>query len=411
MSGLDSKDESLINQSFLEKGFDGVLHTLKGMIDTWKTKTLDIVVTGQSGVGKSSFLNALRDLTADDEGAAAVGVVETTVSIQPYPHPNFPNITFWDVPGVGTTNWPQNTYLKDIEFEKFDFYIILTATRFMKLDTWLAHELQKSGKKCFFVRTKIDSDLENERRAHPKTFNRAITIERIRNDCEKHAKEVGQKYGLTLESTPIFLISSFDILDFDFPALKERLIVDVPVLKMETMLLTLSGQTKKLLEQKKEMLAKRIPKVAILSAIGGAIPVPGVSLAVDMELLKSELAFYRQQFGLDQNSLAHTKLMVNRYSEESKSNSLADKVHKFVEEYIISDNFQMLNYLAVQTTSESAENVLRIGLPVIGCLFSAGLSYGVTCATLRKYLNENAEAGFQLLELISKTVKEHAGLV
>jgi hypothetical protein len=36
----------------------------------------------------------------DDEGAAKVGVVETTRDVQPYPHPDYPNIVFYDLPGL-----------------------------------------------------------------------------------------------------------------------------------------------------------------------------------------------------------------------------------------------------------------------------------------------------------------------
>ncbi len=36
----------------------------------------------------------------EDEGAAKVGVVETTRIIQSYSHPSYPNLVFYDLPGV-----------------------------------------------------------------------------------------------------------------------------------------------------------------------------------------------------------------------------------------------------------------------------------------------------------------------
>ena len=42
---------------------------------------------GRSGAGKSSFINAIRNLTTDSEGAAAVDVVERTKEPTPYCHP------------------------------------------------------------------------------------------------------------------------------------------------------------------------------------------------------------------------------------------------------------------------------------------------------------------------------------
>ena len=36
----------------------------------------------------------------EDEGAAKVGVVETTRIIQSYSHPSYPNLVFYDLPGL-----------------------------------------------------------------------------------------------------------------------------------------------------------------------------------------------------------------------------------------------------------------------------------------------------------------------
>ena len=43
---------------------------MEEMREGWKSIALNVAVTGNSGVGKSSFINAIRGLTADDEGGA-----------------------------------------------------------------------------------------------------------------------------------------------------------------------------------------------------------------------------------------------------------------------------------------------------------------------------------------------------
>ena len=58
---------------------------------------------------------AVRRLTADDEGAAAVGVTETTTDITDYPHPNNEMLKFWDLPGVGTPRFTKDRYLEAIQ--------------------------------------------------------------------------------------------------------------------------------------------------------------------------------------------------------------------------------------------------------------------------------------------------------
>uniref|UniRef100_A0A3Q3CJD3 IRG-type G domain-containing protein n=1 Tax=Haplochromis burtoni TaxID=8153 RepID=A0A3Q3CJD3_HAPBU len=126
--------------------------------------TLNIAITGETGSGKSTFVNAFRGLSDDEEGAAPTGVTECTMEVKEYFHPNYPNVKFWDLPGVGTPNFPSDTYLESVGFEKFDFFIIIAAARFKENDVKLAQEIQRMKKKFYFVRSKIDDDINAERK-------------------------------------------------------------------------------------------------------------------------------------------------------------------------------------------------------------------------------------------------------
>jgi len=57
-------------------------------------------------------------LSADDEGAAPVGVTETTSDIAHYAHPNNHMLKFWDLPGVGTPSFPRDSYLEAIQVKR-----------------------------------------------------------------------------------------------------------------------------------------------------------------------------------------------------------------------------------------------------------------------------------------------------
>ena len=59
--------------------------------------------------------------------------------------------------------------------------------------------------------------------------------------------------------------------------------------------LNLSGVSKKLIEMKAEELSSRIKWVALASAVGGAIPIPGLSAVVDIALVTKELKFQKEQ--------------------------------------------------------------------------------------------------------------------
>jgi len=100
-----------------------------------KTIPLNIAVIGNSGVDKSSFINTIRGLTADDEGAAEVDAVECTSEIESYPHPNNELLKLWDLPGVGTDTFPKHTYLEAIHVDCYEFFLLISATRFTENDT------------------------------------------------------------------------------------------------------------------------------------------------------------------------------------------------------------------------------------------------------------------------------------
>ncbi len=53
-----------------------------------------IGITGESGCGKSTFINTMRGLDAEDPNAAEVGVTECTTEPTPYVHPNHPGDAF-----------------------------------------------------------------------------------------------------------------------------------------------------------------------------------------------------------------------------------------------------------------------------------------------------------------------------
>uniref|UniRef100_A0A3Q4GZR1 IRG-type G domain-containing protein n=1 Tax=Neolamprologus brichardi TaxID=32507 RepID=A0A3Q4GZR1_NEOBR len=151
------------------------------ILDQQKNTPLNIAITGECGSGKSTFVNALRDLSDEDENSAPTGTVETTKEATLYTYPNYPNVKIWDLPGIGTAKFPAAKYLEHVEFQKFDFFIIISDTRFRENDVKLVHEIQRMKKKFYFVRSKIDNDLRMEQKK--KVFNEEETLSKIRNNC------------------------------------------------------------------------------------------------------------------------------------------------------------------------------------------------------------------------------------
>ncbi|KAJ7387309.1 Interferon-inducible GTPase (IIGP) [Desmophyllum pertusum] len=55
-------------------GVSNIEEFFKKTLDRWQNIEVNIGITGDSGAGKSSFINAIRGLDDDDEKAAEVGV-------------------------------------------------------------------------------------------------------------------------------------------------------------------------------------------------------------------------------------------------------------------------------------------------------------------------------------------------
>ncbi|RXN16693.1 interferon-inducible GTPase 5-like protein [Labeo rohita] len=190
----------------------------KMKMDQFFNVPLNVAVTGNTGSGKSSFVNALRGLKDDDVGAAPTGVTETTMAPVMYEHPEMPNVKIWDLPGIGSPNFKAKKYLKDVKFNTYDFFIILSSVRFMENDIMLAKEIRKQKKGFYFVCSKIDNDISSEKKK--KGFDEQKVLSIIREDCQKNLKELGDP--------KVFLISSHDLEEYDFESLQNILEDELP---------------------------------------------------------------------------------------------------------------------------------------------------------------------------------------
>uniref|UniRef100_A0A3Q3F332 IRG-type G domain-containing protein n=1 Tax=Labrus bergylta TaxID=56723 RepID=A0A3Q3F332_9LABR len=323
-------------------------------LDKRQIVPLNIAVTGQSGSGKSSFVNAIRGIDNKDEKAAPTGCVETTMEVTPYPHPIYPNVTIWDLPGIGSIKYPTAKYLKKVGFKKFDFFII-SADCFRENDVKLAKDIQKM--KFYFIRSKIDDNIRNEKRSQ-KEFNEERTLTQIRSNCLQ---------DLRLQSPQVFLVSSFDLKLYDFPLLVETLKEELPELKKDAFLLAMPNISLDLIKEKKKAFQAKVKYWAILSAAVAGVPVPGVSMAVDTALLVAVVTRYVLGFGLDIPSL---KRMAN-YSSVP---------HEELKKVIMSP------LIAVKVTPELAEEGTRL-IPLLGIPAAACLSFTFTYRSLNMILN------------------------
>ncbi|XP_063353860.1 interferon-inducible GTPase 5-like [Pelmatolapia mariae] len=347
---------------------------------------LNIAITGETGSGKSTFVNALRGMSDDDEGAAPTGVTEITLEVTPYPHPNYPNVKLWDLPGIGTTKFPAKKYLELVGFEKFDFFIIISDTRFRENDVKLAQEIQKMKKKFYFVRSKIDDNLRAERRK--RHFVEEETLTKIRDDC------VHRLRGLGIGSPQVFLVSSFELHLYDFSLLQQTLDRDLPKNKRDTLLFVMPNINPEIIIKKKKAFQSKIKYYATLSAAVAAVPLPGLSIAVDAAVLVGAVTHYVHAFGLDIPSLQrlsdrtgvpYTDLRAVIISPLAAAEITKDLLLKVIA--------QLAGTVALIAAEEATRWIPFIGIPV-----AMGLSFTTTYKVLNLLLEKLADDAQRVFE-------------
>ncbi|XP_030220099.1 interferon-inducible GTPase 5-like [Gadus morhua] len=338
---------------------------------------LNIAVTGQSGVGKSTFLNAFRGIDNTDERAAPTGEVETTMKPKAYPHPTYPNVALWDLPGIGTPRYPADQYMKLVEFEKFDFFILVSDIRFNENDAKLAKEIKKMGKKLYFVRSKIDNSLRVAPRS-PKEYDEEKTLQEIREYCIRALE------GQGVASPQVFLMSSFDLHLYEFRALQDTMERELPSHKRDVLILALPNICKSTINKKKEVFRSQIWHYALLSATVAAVPIPGISIVFDVGILVKVLQDYLFGFGLDKMSLEKCSSATNTPLDELRAMLNCICCGKDVTKELV---LLMLKSATVALIGLAAEEGSRF-IPFIGIPIAAALSFTTIYMFLSSNLNE-----------------------
>ncbi|XP_072126553.1 interferon-gamma-inducible GTPase 10-like [Mobula birostris] len=212
-------------QSMYSKGdVVTVILELKRKAEDLAGVKINVAVLGDVGSGKSTFINAMRDVRSDDPGAASTGNGEASKEPTAYHLPSLPDIQLWDLPGLNAFGFELKRYLKQVNFESYDFYIIVSQARFRECDGELSKRIQAQQKEFYYIRSKIDND------AYSMQMQRIDFSQgkmQIIQDCHKNFKSVGVK------PPAIFLISSFDVKEYDFPKLKSTLATDLQSIRLK----------------------------------------------------------------------------------------------------------------------------------------------------------------------------------
>ncbi|KAH7907802.1 P-loop containing nucleoside triphosphate hydrolase protein [Hygrophoropsis aurantiaca] len=119
-------------------------------------------IAGSAGAGKSSLINSFRGLRNLQGGAAATGVVETTLQTGRFPDPNPQNPFVWyDIPGAGTLKIPDWQYFNSQGLYVFDCIVVLFDNRFTMTDIAILANCARFDIPTYIVRSKSDVQIRN----------------------------------------------------------------------------------------------------------------------------------------------------------------------------------------------------------------------------------------------------------
>lgn len=234
-----------IKDSIKNKKYSELLETLKSETKVLPDGHIRIAVTGRSGVGKSSLINALLGLEPNTPGAAAVGPVETTFKVQEFQFPRNENIKLVDLPGVGTPEFPKETYIEKVNLTECNALVIISE-RLSDHDVWLLKVAKDNHIPTFFVRSKVGSIIDNQCKADRHTSREIVTAKVLKS---MKTQSICADY----EVETMYLIDSYETDKYDF----KRLVRDIADCNDKirlTLVQSLNVQSKILIDLKKECL-------------------------------------------------------------------------------------------------------------------------------------------------------------
>lgn len=369
---LESEEAKILRQISEKGGPTAVEQYIQTHLDRWKTEKVKLAVTGRSATGKSTFINAMRNLKVGDNGYAPSGTGNTTKVPMPYEDPKNPNIIYYDLPGFATLKFNKENYVKDMALYDYDYFFIFFDKVIGEDDYWVVTQLKELGKKFCLVRSKIDEDINNAK------YDGADENDVIPSIRQKINQDINSNnYSLLENREAIFVISSRNKRLGDMDALVNHMEANLSSLKFEVIMYSLESITNKTIEKKYKVLKKRIRWITAITAGVAAIPVPGIDLAINIEVLLHEIRHYINVFGLNESKI---KSLIEFDLTQLKC-KLLDPLVKDFSKLVLSQLGKLLSTYAV-------ESVLDIILPAIGSIISAGTTAVIVYPFLIGVLND-----------------------
>ena len=145
---------------------------------------------------------------------------------------------------AGTPSCPDvKNFCEKVDLKKYNIFLILSAFRFTNNNLQVAKKVESMNKSFFFVRTKIDQDIEDQKFDYKEKDEESILSE-IREDFQENLS------GLEGSNKKVFLISNRHQEKWDFPCLREAILDALLPHQRDSLILSLTADTKDVMKLK-----------------------------------------------------------------------------------------------------------------------------------------------------------------
>lgn len=332
---------------------------LKENLKKEQKNKLKIALFGQPGAGKSSIINALVGADVVSSGVSTDKTVEAQLI-------EWQDLLLVDLPGYGTSKFPENKYFDQFDIDSFDIYLCVFSGKFHSADTHFFSDLKRKEKACIFIRNYHDTIWEEGK----------TTLE-LEEEIKKDVrKQVGE---------PVDVVFTSCRNKQGIGKLSDSIYENIDDANRNKWAKSAKAYTREHLEKKKEACKKHIYVASGVAAANAINPIPGVDIGVDVTILLALFKNIRGSYGLT----------------DEKLNS---------KEYLIPTITPMINNIIKYSTKEGIFILLKsVGgreivksvskyIPFVGQAIAATIGYGITRSAGLSYLDDCHQLAKYILE-------------
>ena len=256
---------------------------LRKKLEEEKENPIKIALFGQPGAGKSSLINKLVG-----SEVAKVGVeTDCTVVDQVI---EWNGIILVDLPGYGTSKFPENKYFTEFNISDFDLFLCVFNGKFHSSDTNFFQEIRSAGKTSLLVRNQCDMLWQDG-----KTFE--DLVKEVTTDAQKHVQSNEEVYFTSCRT------------NHGLDELQTAIYQNIDASKKERWTRTAKAYSIEALEAKREACEKDIYIKAGVSAANALNPIPGAGVAVDLGILYKLFKDIRADYGLTDEKMKGNQII------------------------------------------------------------------------------------------------------